>query len=210
MENPHFPYTLNFMGTEVRIAPDPALPVVVNALRTNAAGHIQIHHLGLLLLALGWSGPKPWERPEVVALEAATRKRDGLHAELQGSEGLRANPQARKQVEAEYRAAIQHFRDAEAALEAARILDLPTSAGDRARLAARVQASLVSSGAPIQIVAQWAADAINRAAAQADAGWQEWARLEATGFSRAPEGNTSSGASELPASSVEMPSAGSS
>ena len=88
------------------------------------------------------------------------------------------------------------------------ILDLPTSAGDRARLAARVQASLVGSGAPIEIVTQWAADAINRAAAQADAGWQEWARLEATGFSKAPAGNTSSGASESPASSVETPSAG--
>ena len=209
MEPPHFPYTLNFLGTEVRIDPDPALPVVIHALRTNAAGHIQIHHLGLLLLALGWTGPKPWERPEEVALEAATRKRDGLYAELQNSESLRADPQTRKQVEAEYRASIQHFREAEAALEAVRILDLPTSPGDRARLAARVQASLVGSGAPVQMVTQWAADAINRAAADSSAGWEKWAQMEATGFSAAPAGISSSGASELPTATPATPSDGS-
>lgn len=200
--------TLDFRGASVPIIVPPLIPSVV-AGAAHGAGHLTIATLGILVLAIGWTGSEaPWLTPTRVALDDATRRRTALENELRGSEAVRNDAALRRKVEGELRQATAYWSGAKLAHDAAVVADIPSDPTERARLAAHVIAGLQGAGIPDAVVGTWAAQAFTACSARFSEGWQQWSDMEAAGFSTPPAEPSSSEGSNSPTAGPATPSAG--
>ena len=208
--NPTFPLTINYFGRELLISPDPMVFYWVAGLRSGL-GLLGITDLGLLTLAVGWPAnePAPWSMSEALELEALQREYNRNEDILSQADKLGRTEADRQQLRREMRILHGQIQEARAALKSAIIQDIPADITARSAAAARVRLHLVASGVPAPVVAGWASALVAACSSCSDAGFAEWSKLEATGFSTAPAENSSSGASAPLPVNVETPSAGS-
>jgi len=197
MTTPHFPHTINLLGTLVALNPPSGVPSAAHVLMTTTPGMIGRQDIGMIALALSWPAfaDPPWTLAERQALQVATGARDMLEAQLRGSEALRNDLAERSAVERDYRAAIRAVATAQADLAGATIADIPVDPQARATLARRILDSLVAAGVPAATAIGWALEVGHKCYMVAHEGWELWAQMEASGFSMAPVGISSSGAS---------------
>jgi hypothetical protein len=208
--NPTFPITIEYFGREIQINPDPMVPFWVAGLRSGL-GLLGITDLGLLTLAIGWPAtePAPWSMSEVLVLEALQRDYNRSEDILAQADKLGRTEADRQQLRREMRSLHGQIQEARAALKAATIQDIPADITTRSAAAARVRVALVTAGVPAPVVASWASTMVAACSSSSDAGFVEWAKMEATGFLTAPAGTPSSGASESPSATPATPSDGS-
>lgn len=205
------PTLINYFGTEVEIKPDPTLAYWITAFRNNASGLLAIVDLGTLALAHAWpsDGPTPpWLTTAQAELDRADADCKALEGELKVSHKLGQTDADRREIQRELQEAMRVRETARIQRNALAVSDIPPQPADQALVARRIRAAFEAAGVPGSVVANWAVQVVAHCVEISDGGWKEWAKLEASGFSKAPAGNTSSGASESPASSVETPSAG--
>ena len=207
---PTFPITIQYFGRDMQIVPDPMVPFWVRGLRSDL-GLLAITDLGLLALAIGWpaASTPPWAQEEQAAVEDLERQLSSLKGELAASAKLGQTDADRAEIRREMAGMTAQLSDARIKLRGAQVADIPADSTARAIAASRVKSALVAAGVPAVVVAGWASTLVAACNQASDAGFAEWSQMEAAGFSTAPAGISSSGASESPAVNAAMPSGGS-
>lgn len=197
-----------YKGQPMEIPIDPLLACEVAGRRSMATGARQVHALGLLVLAIGWPGDRPWVAGEKALLEAAAGQKNMLESAIRGQGGKIPDAELRS-LKRDLAAATEDWRERKAAFDAADVTDLPLDPELATEAANRVRNALLADGVPAMVLAQWALQVVNLCSEIATAGFSEWAALDGQGFSSPPEESRSSGGSPLPSASAETPPAGS-
>ena len=197
-----------YKGQPMEIPIDPLLACEVAGRRSMATGARQVHALGLLVLAIGWPGERPWVAGERALLEAAAGQRSMYESALRG-QGSQLSPAELRTMKQDLASATEDWRERKAAFDAADVTDLPLDPELATEAANRVRNALLADGVAAMVLAQWALQVVNLCSEIATAGFSEWAALDGQGFSSPPEESQSSGGSPLPSASVETPPAGS-
>jgi hypothetical protein len=198
-----------FRRQEVSILLDPLLASAIYAARTQAEGHSTLQRIGLVALAIGWTGaPKPWLAGLTEIRDAAAGQKAMYESEMRGRGGALTGDELRE-LKRDLVGATDACQQAEAALRAADIRDLPLDLARTSLEAAAIQESILSAGVPALRLSTWVSEVIRYCDATATAGYSEWMALEEAGFSIPPAEKSSSGGSKSPDASVEMLPAGS-
>lgn len=193
------------------ITPPTQAAVVLSAFRSSAPGILGATLPGLILIALGWpeNEPRPWMIVPEADLKAAEGRLKMYQAEMR-DRGAKLPEHERAELRQDIQTAREAVKEAEQAVENARVTDIPRQDADRLRMAHRISDALMASGVPAGIVSNWAVQAVLWADKVASAGFDTWTELEEEGFTPPPAGSGSSGGPALPTATAEMPSAGSS
>ena len=199
---------ITYKGQPLKIPIDPLLACEVAGRRSMANGTRQVYALGLLALAVGWPGDRPWVAGEKALLEAAAGEKSKFESALRGM-GSKLPPDELRSLKRDLASATEAWQERKAAVDAADVLDLPLDPEASTEAANRVRDALLADGVPAMILAQWAIQVVGVCSQIATAGFAEWNALDGQGFSNPPEEKTSSGGSQLPDVSVETPPAGS-